>query len=122
MITIEHIEELMDMLTGTRLPKGMVMLNQPCLSLKQAFSVVWFLQEHLPVLPDNFEQCHVCLAIFDRDHGGCFIDKTDDVSSWQEEIGVTQEMLKAHNGAQFCSIECEAAFWDDVFENEEEIL
>ena len=120
MITIEQINELMDMLTGEKLPAGMVMPGQPCLSSREAFSVIWFLQEHIPVLPDRYEQCCVCLTIFDRDHGGCFIDWTDGVSSWRQQMGVTREMLKENTGAQFCSEECEALFWDELPKQEVE--
>ena len=114
MIEITQIQELMDMLTGKRLPKGMSIPDdeRPHLSPKQAFAVVWFLQEQTLVLPDNFEQCHVCLEVFDAHSEGHYVDGTDDVDWWQEEIGVTPEMLRANDGAQFCSIECEAAFWD----------
>ena len=117
-IELKHIQELMDMLTGGDLPEGVHIQHQPHLSREAAFSVIWFLQEHLLVLPDNFEQCHVCLEVFDAHCEGHCVDGTDNVDWWQEEIDVTPEMLRANDGAQFCSIECEAAFWGDLIEKE----
>lgn len=110
-VTLEQVEELMNMLTGEGLPEGMVMAEQPDLSCAQAFSVVWFLQEHLTVLPDHFEMCSVCSELFDTRHGGFTVDGTDIPSLWHEDHGVTQEMLAQHDGFIFCSEGCEYEFW-----------
>lgn len=32
---------------------------------KRAFSVIWYLQEQLPLLPDHIEQCSVCGELYD---------------------------------------------------------
>jgi len=68
--TIEDLQELMTMLTGGELPEGMTMADQPALTPRQAFSVIWYLQEHLRVLPDNIEMCAVCGDLFDADRSG----------------------------------------------------
>lgn len=107
----EKIEELMNMLIGESLPQGMSMDNQPQLSHKQAFSVIWFLQEHLGILPDNVEMCSICEGLFDANHEGFIIDGTDIPDQWQEDAGVTREMLQQNDGAKFCSPECEYKFW-----------
>ena len=38
--------------------------NQPKLSPKKAFTIIWYLQEHLRILPDHIEQCDVCKELF----------------------------------------------------------
>jgi hypothetical protein len=40
-------------------------LKEKGLSSKKAFSVIYFLQEHLPVFPDNIEQCSNCGELYD---------------------------------------------------------
>ncbi len=108
---LEKIEELMDMLTGDQLPEGMNIKCQPRLSRRQAFSVVWFLQEHMNILPDNVEMCNICEELFDALSEGFIIDGTDGLDSWHQDKGVTKEMLQQNDGAKFCSPECEKEFW-----------
>lgn len=108
---LEQVEELMDMLTGKCLPEGMVIKHKPILSRKQAFSIIWFLQEYMNILPDNFEMCHICGELFDAHSGGFVVDGTDAPDEWQKDIGVTQEMLQQSDGTKFCSSGCEYKFW-----------
>jgi len=119
-ITLEDIEQFMEMLTGGRLPNGMGMPHQPRLEARQAFSIVWYLQNHLRILPDHFEQCDVCERVFDCHHGGGSIDGTDVPDEWQAKVGVTQAMLQEHDGKIFCSNECELRYWHNVLGNKEE--
>ena len=63
-IKIKQIEELYQFLQGT-CPKGIYVKHPPRLSERKAFSVIWFLQEHLRVLPDNIERCCRCGDLFD---------------------------------------------------------
>jgi len=118
-IGLEQIEEFMDMLTGTGLPDGMRMPCQPQLSRKEAFSIIWFLQEHMRVLPDNIEQCGVCEELFDCDHEGFIVDGSDEPDDWHRDISVTREMLKQNSGAKFCSMGCEHRYWAKVREENE---
>lgn len=117
-VTFEQIKELMNMLTGGELPEGMIMVTQPKLSREQAFSAIWFLQEHLCVLPDHFEMCNVCGDLFDTRHDGFTVDGTDVPGLWHEENNVTQEMLKRYDGFNFCSMGCEYHFWLDCLEKQ----
>jgi hypothetical protein len=114
-ITTEQVQELMDMLTGEGLPEGMIMSNQPKLNTGSAFSIIWFLQEHLGVIPDNFEKCSVCNRIYDSysegydtcDPDGIELEEEDCYQAW----GVTREILNKNAGKFFCSFECESHFW-----------
>jgi hypothetical protein len=73
-IQIENIKEFMDFLTNTKLPEGMKIKHQPKLKPKVAFSVIWFLQEHMLVLPSKFEMCGSCDEIYDSHRGGYYLD------------------------------------------------
>jgi len=46
----------------------------PKLTPDQAFNVIWYLQEHMGVLPDCMEQCHDCGDIFNQDFSGGYIE------------------------------------------------
>lgn len=39
--------------------------NDLKLSSKKAFRVILYLQEHIPVLPDNYERCTTCNNLYD---------------------------------------------------------
>jgi hypothetical protein len=113
-ITLEQIQELMQMLTGGDLPDGVRMSHQPQLTPTQAFGVIWYLQEHLHVLPGNFEQCDYCRDVFDADYNGHYIDpgdNPDDYGGWHTSIGVTQEMIAAAGGVHVCSQQCDVRLW-----------
>lgn len=42
----------------------------PRLSAEQAFQVIYYLQEHLRVLPDSIERCNICGELFDYENEG----------------------------------------------------
>ena len=113
-ITLEQVEELYDMLRGLDLPEGMAMPNQPQLKPKSAFSVIWFLQEHMGVIPSRYDQCSWCLSPYDSHCDGHSVDGTDEPDEWHEELGVTKAHLKEHEGNRFCCVYCEMAFWEQV--------
>lgn len=64
-ITFEQVNEFYEFLQG-ELPKEIRMTNKPKLSKRKAFSIVWYLQEHLRIFPDNFEQCCRCGILYDN--------------------------------------------------------
>jgi len=72
-ITLEQVRELHQFLQGV-VPKEVQLANPPKLTPEKAFDVIWFLQEHLGVLPDNFEMCQVCHEIFDQHSEGWVLD------------------------------------------------
>ena len=39
--------------------------HQPKLSEKKANTIIWYLQEHLRILPDNTERCDTCGSLYD---------------------------------------------------------
>jgi hypothetical protein len=42
------------------------------LSPKKAMSIIWYLQEHFPVLTDTIESCHNCKGLFDSANSGIY--------------------------------------------------
>jgi hypothetical protein len=72
----EKFEELYRFLRDGKLPEGMQMPKShiPKMSGKKAFTIIWYLQEHLGVLPDNVEQCQDCQDLFDSDKEGFYLD------------------------------------------------
>jgi hypothetical protein len=69
----EWIEEFYNFLQGDcpdsiSLPRG----HQPKLTPKKAMTIIWYLQEHFPLLPDNIEKCWNCDGLFDTHSGGLY--------------------------------------------------
>lgn len=51
-------------------------LQKDCgLKADVAFSVIYFLQETLPLIPDSIERCNDCDDIFDSDKEGQYCDE-----------------------------------------------
>ena len=70
---LEWIDEFYQFLQGEcpetiHLKRG----KQPKLTKKQAFSIIWYLQEHFSVLPDNIEKCWCCGELFDSYSEGLY--------------------------------------------------
>ena len=63
---IKWIEELYNFLQG-EIPEGMHLSrgHKPQMSQKKAFAIIWYLQEHFPLLPDHIEMCYNCGELFD---------------------------------------------------------
>lgn len=76
-INTNTIQELHDFLTGEGLPKGVTISkrHQPKLSPEKAMTVIWFLQEHLRIIPDIYEMCDVCKNIYDSEEQGLSFQK-----------------------------------------------
>lgn len=46
--------------------------HQPKLSDKKANTIIWYLQEHMRILPDNIEKCDTCKELFDAHSEGIY--------------------------------------------------
>jgi len=68
---IEWIDEFYQFLQG-KVPDNIHLKESevPVLTKEQAFNVIWYLQEHFRILPDNFEQCSNCGNIYDTHCSG----------------------------------------------------
>jgi hypothetical protein len=70
---VQWIDELNKFLQGEcpesiHLTRG----HQPKLSVKKANAVIWYLQEHMRILPDNIEKCDNCNELFDANGEGIY--------------------------------------------------
>ena len=63
---------------------------------KQAFSIIYFLQEHMYCIPCNIEQCCMCNELYDTDCEGFSIS---------DGMLGEKEVPKKYNGF-YCSEEC----------------
>ena len=66
------------------------------LTKDQAYRIIWYLQEHLPVFPDWIEKCDVCGDLYDaynsgyyseqgNEHGNHFCDGCDHLAPIENE-------------------------------------
>ena len=62
----QWIEEFYKFLQGD-IPDGITTHkgHQPKLSPKKAMTIIWYLQEHFPLLPDHIEKCSNCNDLYD---------------------------------------------------------
>ena len=73
---LDNIKKFHEFLQG-KIPKGVTMRPRlKKMNAKQAFAVVWFLQEVCHLLPDEYEMCDNCQEIFDSYQGGEYEEKT----------------------------------------------
>lgn len=70
-ISIEQVESLYHFLQGQEID-GIHCENMPHLTESEAFSVIYFLQEQLEVLPDRFEACMECEVLVDTEVDGYY--------------------------------------------------
>lgn len=77
-VTQDEVEELYRFLQGET-PKGFYFNETPNLSEEAAFSVIYYLQEKMHLIPDNFERCSKCGKIFDSDEEDISSPYTDKI-------------------------------------------
>lgn len=70
---VEWIQGFYNFLKG-EVPETMTLRrgHQPKMSEKKAFSIIYYLQEHLPVFPDRIERCDTCGFLFDSYSEGLY--------------------------------------------------
>jgi hypothetical protein len=114
-MTTNDVQALHDMLTGKSLPDGVTIERLPNLPDDVAFSVIWYLQEIMRIIPDNYEMCAQCHAIFDEHEGGtCVPEGAFDDSEWYTDCGFTKEEVERCAGLSFCSPECEIGYMREL--------
>lgn len=70
---IEKMKEFFEFLQGD-CPDNLSFRRgyQPKFSHKKAFSIIYYLQEHLPIFPDSIEKCCICNELFDTRSEGLY--------------------------------------------------
>lgn len=74
-IDLEQIDEqkiivFYEWLQGKDSPEGCKFENKLNLTADEAFTVLWYLQEVLEILPDKYEQCKECKCLYDSYYEG----------------------------------------------------
>lgn len=72
---MEQAELLYEFLQGHEIAGISANREQPKLSSKQAFAIIWFLQEKLHLLPDTIERCCSCKELFDSAESGWYVER-----------------------------------------------
>lgn len=68
-ISIEEVNDLYDFLQG-EVPECLIMKRPPHLSEQMAFRIIYYLQEVMHILPDNYERCVTCGRLYDSFNEG----------------------------------------------------
>lgn len=68
---LELVNEFYQFLQGN-LPEGIELGKGGKIKLneKKSFNIIWYLQEHFSILPDNIEQCSICFDLYDCERTG----------------------------------------------------
>jgi len=69
-VALEAVESFYKMLQGDKGEHCLILAHHPRLDAGTAFSIIYYLQEHLGVFPDTYEKCHECEELYDSDDGG----------------------------------------------------
>lgn len=71
---LEWVNEFYQFLQGKSIPENITIAkaHQPKMSNNKAMTIIWYLQEHFAVIPDNIEKCDVCKELFDADNEGIY--------------------------------------------------
>jgi len=92
--TLEKVQEFYEWLQGGAGPEKIEFRTKPRLTEDEAFSVVYYLQEELGILPDCYEQCRKCKGLYDSCNEGTSIDKDSTIVENGKEVdGNFQEEL-----------------------------
>jgi len=51
------------------------------LTPSQAYTIIWYLQEKLPVFPDNICQCDNCLDLYNDSNSGYYSEKGNEIGN-----------------------------------------
>ena len=70
---LEWIEEFYNFLQG-EIPEKITLGHghSPKMTSKKAFAIIWYLQEHFSILPDNIERCSSCDGLYDCNSEGLY--------------------------------------------------
>lgn len=68
-ITQEQVEQFYRFLQG-EVPECLQMKRPPHLSGQMAFRIIYYLQEVMHIIPDNYERCSTCGCIYDSEEEG----------------------------------------------------
>lgn len=72
---LEWVNEFYEFLQGS-LPETISMESDiPKLNKETAFNIIWYLQEHFPLIPDRIDKCSECDELYDSWAEGYYSEK-----------------------------------------------
>lgn len=73
---LDKVTEFYDFLQG-KIPENISLGrgHNPKLNKKKSFAIIWYLQEHFSILPDNINQCSICQDLYNSDSTGHYSEK-----------------------------------------------
>lgn len=74
-LEIEPVQKFYEWLQGGDSPEAIHFKHKLRLTADEAFSIVYYLQEELGILPDRYEKCRECGELYDSYNEGVSIDK-----------------------------------------------
>jgi len=69
------VEDFFEFLQGNYVPPDWDLKAPPKMSKQRAFKIIYYLQEVLGIIPDKFEMCKTCGAIYDSENEGSLKDR-----------------------------------------------
>lgn len=100
-LNTDILNRFIEYLQGEYIPPDWNIKDRPNLNLKQAWDVVYMLQEWIKLIPDNFELCSECEQIFDIDDNGFYAG--DDEEQINDNIEAGYNISIDDIGKFFCS-------------------
>lgn len=73
---VEWVTEFHEFLQGN-IPKGITLGKEsklPKMTSRQSSAIIWYLQEHFSIIPDQIEVCDNCGTVFDSWGEGTYIE------------------------------------------------
>lgn len=103
------VNALIQLLVDHEMEDGVTIDLPAQMTHAQAFSVVWYMQEVLHILPDKFEMCSECKIVFNSEEQGRYTDETSykEQEFYYDSIGFDKTEVDGVGGNHFCSPECE---------------
>lgn len=72
---LEWVNEFYEFLQGTLPETIRIEGDKSELNKKTAFSIIWYLQEHFPLIPDHIDQCSECGELYNSWSEGYYSEK-----------------------------------------------
>ena len=71
---LDKVDEFYRFLTGEITPESLSFIrgHAPKMTEKKAFTIIWYLQEYLAILPDNIERCSECGDLYNCNSEGLY--------------------------------------------------
>lgn len=97
-MNLDLIIELFEFLQGKEV-EHFTLKRRPKLTKNQAFTVIYYLQERMGLIPDKYEFCDGCHELFDADYGLCHVDDKEQLKEMRK---IGYRVTSKDIGKTFC--------------------